>query len=74
MTDDELRAVIRQMIQKHVAAAPAAEPSAPAATVVPVVSIAFGQYHLERPASDSSCLIEPAVACNHCGFCKCHGH
>jgi hypothetical protein len=39
-----------------------------------VVSISFGQYQLERPAGDTSCLIEPAVQCNHCGFCKCHGH
>ena len=21
-----------------------------------------------------ACLIEPAVACNHCGFCQSHGH
>jgi hypothetical protein len=41
---------------------------------LPVVSISFGQYQLERPAGDTSCLIEPAVQCNHCGFCKCHGH
>jgi hypothetical protein len=21
-----------------------------------------------------ACLIEPAVTCNHCGYCKSHGH
>jgi hypothetical protein len=36
--------------------------------------MAFGQYQLERAAGDTMCLIEPAVRCNHCGFCKCHGH
>jgi hypothetical protein len=48
-------------------------PDPPRAVEVPV-SISFGQYRLERAAGDTSCLIEPAVQCNHCGFCKCHGH
>ena len=26
------------------------------------------------PAGDSACLIEPAVACTHCGYCKSYGH
>jgi hypothetical protein len=21
-----------------------------------------------------SCVIEPSVTCNHCGYCKSHGH
>ena len=41
---------------------------------VPVVSISCGQYQLERAKDDTMCLIEPAVQCNHCGYCKCHGH
>ena len=24
--------------------------------------------------SDGPCLIEPAVPCNHCGYCKSYGH
>lgn len=80
MNDEELRSLIRQAIQKHMSAAAPGHPGevrrdapaggAPAATV----SISFGQYQLERPSGDTSCLIEPAVQCNHCGFCKCHGH
>ena len=23
---------------------------------------------------DGPCVIEPAVACNHCGYCKSYGH
>jgi hypothetical protein len=23
---------------------------------------------------EGRCLIEPAVACNHCGYCKSYGH
>ena len=80
MNDDELRALIRAAIQKHMgAAAPGVntEASGFSRTVpadAPLLSISFGQYRLERAAGDTSCLIEPAVQCNHCGFCKCHGH
>jgi hypothetical protein len=23
---------------------------------------------------DGPCIIEPAVTCNHCGYCKSYGH
>jgi hypothetical protein len=23
---------------------------------------------------DGSCIVEPAVACSHCGFCQSYGH
>jgi hypothetical protein len=76
MNDDELRALIRQAVEKHLhsrsAETPQFEPERRRAA--PEVSISFGQYHLERAPDDTMCLIEPAVRCNHCGFCKCHGH
>ena len=80
MNDEELRGLIRTAIQKHMSAsapANAAELRRDAASgggPDAVVSISFGQYRLERAQGDTSCLIEPAVQCNHCGFCKCHGH
>ena len=79
MNEDELRALIRHAVQKHLGSEPSAFAPAPPAELRrdaggPLVSIAFGQYQLERAAGDTSCLIEPAVRCNHCGFCKCHGH
>ena len=84
MTDDELRALVLLAIQKHLGNTESASARelpgelrrdaalgrAPEATV----SISFGQYQLERAPDDTMCLIEPAVRCNHCGFCKCHGH
>jgi hypothetical protein len=24
--------------------------------------------------STDACVIEPSVTCNHCGYCKSHGH
>lgn len=80
MNDDELRMLIRTAIQKHTAVSTPAAPGEPRRDAAygggpdTSVSISFGQYQLERAAGDSECLIEPAVQCNHCGFCKCHGH
>ena len=77
MTDDELRLVIRGAIQRHLQAGVPA-PAAPAVQVVrrePVAaSMSFAQYRIERAAGDTMCVVEENVQCNHCGFCKCHGH
>jgi hypothetical protein len=40
----------------------------------PLLSISFGRYALPRADDDTMCIIEPAVTCNHCGYCQCHGH
>lgn len=82
MNDDDLRLLIRAAVQRHLAVGmsntPSPGPQVPspksqAPSAYPV-SISFGQYQLERASDDTMCLIEPAVRCNHCGFCKCHGH
>jgi hypothetical protein len=73
MNDDELRLLIRAAIQRHMGAAGEAPPM-PAAPSAQAGPISFGQYRLERSKDDTMCLIEPAVQCNHCGYCKCHGH
>jgi hypothetical protein len=31
-------------------------------------------YQYDLPPSDGPCIIEPGVACNHCGYCQAHGH
>jgi hypothetical protein len=34
-----------------------------------------GMFMLPAGAdTDGPCLIEPAVMCNHCGYCKSYGH
>lgn len=75
MNEDELRMLIRTAIQKHMGGDASARPEpAPPSTAELPSSISFGQYRIERSSGDTMCLIEPAVQCNHCGFCKCHGH
>jgi hypothetical protein len=84
MNDEELRLLIRAAIQKHMSGGESASArelprelrrdAAFGGAPGTVVSMSFGQYQLERAKDDTMCLIEPAVQCNHCGFCKCHGH
>lgn len=72
MNDDALRALIRQSIARHLggprdADGPQTEKPLP-----------FGahasHYRYTLPDSGGPCLIEPSVACNHCGYCQSHGH
>jgi hypothetical protein len=75
MTDEEVRELVRRAIARHLGP-PEARSAAPvvASPPVPAVPIAFARYPLPRAADDVMCLIEPAVRCNHCGYCECHGH
>ena len=74
MTEQELRALVRDVIAKHA--------GAHAATTQPTLtmSVRLHSSHtlLAIPAGadsdDGMCIIEPAVACNHCGYCKSLGH
>lgn len=85
MTDEELRALVRDAIARHLGgvAAPqgSALPGAPwgsSAGVLP--DPASHRHHAShglfvlQSAGDGACLIEPAVACTHCGYCKSYGH
>jgi hypothetical protein len=79
MTDDEIRQIVRTAIAKHLG--PSAEPSAtgPAGRTFSSAAqshamVSFHRYAVPRAADDGACLIEPAVRCNQCGYCECHGH
>jgi hypothetical protein len=75
MNDDELRLLIRAAIESAFARETSGELRRDAAAgSTPAMPMSFGQYRIERAAGDTTCIIEPAVQCNHCGFCKCHGH
>jgi len=77
MTDDELRAMIRESIARHGGApghqrAPHGGPDAAPAFRAHVSHL---RLPLVRGADgDGACIIEPAVRCNHCGFCLSYGH
>lgn len=85
MDEQQVRALVRQAIARHLGpaalAAPApvaASPLHPAPPLPPPAAtdavISHARFHLVRPPGEVECLIEPAVPCNHCGFCQCYGH
>jgi hypothetical protein len=73
MNEGALRELVRDVIARHargdLTGTRAAEPprlqrhASHAMFVLP-----------EGSDSDGPCLIEPAVMCNHCGYCKSYGH
>ena len=77
MTEADLRALVRETIARHLGPT-GPNPAAPQA----ITAASPGMGHRDHashvmfvlPAGDSACLIEPAVPCNHCGYCKSYGH
>ena len=81
MTEQELRTLVRQAIAR-VQAAHGAAPShlAPSDAISHPRTLAPSHpshaLFLVPDGSDADgpCIIEPAVPCNHCGYCKSLGH
>jgi hypothetical protein len=77
MTDQELRIMIRDAIARQSGSHGAVRPS----SAMPDPATAFRTHvsHQQLPLmrggdDDGACIIEPAVRCNHCGFCLSYGH
>ena len=65
--EDALRALVREAVARRLQ------------SVEPLPIHLLGTAHVSHyryalPESDGPCLIEPAVQCNHCGYCQSHGH
>jgi hypothetical protein len=77
MNEQELRTIARDAIARH-----AAEAGATPRVAAPPVPFSVIRQHASHglfavPAGADTggpCVIEPAVACNHCGYCKSYGH
>lgn len=75
MTEPELRALVRDVIARHVRHEGAAQESIPGVTTLSGRHASHAMFVLpEGSDTDGPCLIEPAVMCNHCGYCKSYGH
>jgi hypothetical protein len=71
VTDAELRQLVREVIASRAALGPDGPVTGAASS--PRLHPSHGLFaHLIPP--DDRCLIEPSVACNHCGYCKSYGH
>jgi hypothetical protein len=76
ISEQELRAMIRDAIVRHTGAGPARElPGAPmpGAGAALRVHASHGILAVAQ-VGDGECIIEPSVRCDHCGYCKSVGH
>ena len=76
LTEQELRALIRESIARHLGDSSAEAPAGAADSVTAFRAHAsHGLLPLTRGGDgDGACLIEPSVRCNHCGYCLSYGH
>ena len=75
MNEQELRAIVREAIARHAAVTARGVSAGPASFSVLRQHASHAVFALPAGAdADGPCIIEPAVACNHCGYCKSYGH
>ncbi|MBI4477221.1 MAG: hypothetical protein HY654_08620 [Acidobacteria bacterium] len=81
MTEDELRALVRDAVARHLGRSRAEPAEFARAPVGPVPGTPAARHpsHLLLPILPGSemggpCLIEPVVRCTHCGYCQSYGH
>jgi hypothetical protein len=90
VNDDQLRALIRDAVARHVGGSPdsslaSREPGLTGAVsrlepqglaVRPQALVAHPSHYqyLALVNVGEACVIEPDVTCNHCGYCRSHGH
>ena len=74
MNEDALRALVRETLARIEARDPAS--GGRTAPLQPTAFAGHSSHHryTTLPSSGGPCLIEPGVACNHCGYCQSHGH
>jgi hypothetical protein len=69
MNEQELRAMVRDSIARHLS------PPPPPPLAAHTTHAAFIRLPLVRGGDDDGmCLIEPSVRCTHCGYCQSFGH
>jgi hypothetical protein len=77
MTDDQLRALVRDAVARHLGLQPGAGAAMPESVPPRMHPSHYRYLSLQRGTEGEAagpCIIEPAVTCNHCGYCQSHGH
>jgi hypothetical protein len=70
MNEQDVRALVREAIERHLGR-PGVEQMAEG---IPHPSHILLAVLPGSQIDDGMCVIEPAVRCNHCGFCQSYGH
>jgi hypothetical protein len=80
MTDQELRALVRDAVARHLGPREGGTPLPPPGAAAPAARLAPAAFHASHAVyltivnTDEACVIEPAVPCSHCNYCRSHGH
>jgi hypothetical protein len=79
MNEQELRNIVREAVERHLVRPEkmGQEFSRPALSGHALSGHASHVILRVVPGSEideGTCLIEPSVRCNHCGFCQSYGH
>jgi hypothetical protein len=88
VTDADLRALVRDAVARHFAGGVPAVGVPPADVRPPALELrgaalepqaAPGPHvshaiYITLVNTGDACVIEPGVGCDHCGYCKSHGH
>jgi len=77
MNEQDLRALVRDAVARHMGggqALPPAQESLPIKTAASLGSHPSHGLYVTVVNSTDACVIEPSVRCDHCGYCKSHGH
>jgi hypothetical protein len=81
MNEQELRTLVREAVRRHLGPGAAFSDAAPSTLThahpsSPGPTQPHSSHHLYAGLINvtDACVIEPAVACDHCGYCKSHGH
>jgi hypothetical protein len=82
--EQQLRAIVREVIARKLGAASAVQPGGTALLpsragyepcAAPTAHASHGMLRMVVATQpDGPCVIEPHVACDHCGYCKSLGH
>lgn len=72
MNDEQLRALVRESVRRHLSSGVTSSVTAPAPARE---HASHGRFQMLTGADvDGPCLIEPSVQCTHCGYCQSYGH
>ena len=79
MTEQELRQLVRRVVAERLGGASPPTTDSGSQAPLPLLDVRGHASHATfRVAAGSeisgSCLIEPHVSCNHCGYCRSMGH
>ena len=75
MNEQEIRALVRDAIARQTGALPGAHGVRPPPAGLLRMHPSHGLFVVaDGSEMEGPCIIEPAVTCNHCGYCKSYGH